>query len=220
MRHFVSGEIGEHRTRRQNEPPGERQHAGGRTGTPTARLIAHRDPPDADAERRGEYPAGDVEIALGLAAQEIADTTIDVPRVAGDAKQPLAARVDFRPYRAAHAGPVHDAVRFAAQRHHGAIGEGHGFRQPAEPRRDPTAVLLGEFARVLERAARRDGEDHLPGRRLDAQGVAPRLAVPAQLHEIDRSVENDLDRPRLSRAAIEQRTQRHGSSSRPKNLRG
>ena len=49
------------------------------------------------------------------------------------------------------------------------------------------------------------------GRGLNAQGVATRLPVPPHPHEIDRSVEEDLDRLRLTRAAIEQRAVRHWS---------
>src|SRR5215831_1034635 len=46
MRHFMGGEIVEYERRRQDEPPGERQHAGRRARAPAARLIAHRNSPD------------------------------------------------------------------------------------------------------------------------------------------------------------------------------
>src|SRR5580704_181509 len=51
MRHFVGGEIVEHEGRGEDQPPGERQRAGGGAGTPAARLVADRNPLDANAER-------------------------------------------------------------------------------------------------------------------------------------------------------------------------
>ena len=95
---------------------------------------------------------------------------------------------------------------------------GAALRQPPEPRRDPAAVLLRELARLLQRAARRNGEHHFARRRLDAQRIAARLPVPAHAHEIDRAVEDDLDRLRLTWPAIKQRTLRHGG--RPQNQPG
>ena len=78
MRHFVRGEIIQHDAGRQDEPPGKRQHAGGRAGTPAARLIAHGDPLDGDAEFGGKPPALGLEFAPGFAAQEIADAAIEI----------------------------------------------------------------------------------------------------------------------------------------------
>src|SRR5579859_1246034 len=77
-------------------------------------------------------------------------------------------------------------------------------------RGNPRAVLLRKVARLLERPARRNRQHHLAGRRLDTQCVAPRLAVPAHAHKVDRLVEDDLDRLRLSGTAIKQRAQLHG----------
>ena len=119
-------------------------------------------------------------------------------------------RRHLRPHRAARRAAMADAVRHAAQRHDGAFGKGRGFRQPPEPRRDPAAVLLRKGARLLDRAARRYGQNDFARRRLDAQRIAARLAMPLEPHRIDRSVECDLDRLRLARAAKEQRALRHG----------
>ena len=83
-------------------------------------------------------------------------------------KQRLAVRRPSRPNRAAHAAAVGDAMRHAAQRHLDAFGERRRFRQPPEPRRDPAAVLLRELARLLQRAARRNGQHDFARRRLDA----------------------------------------------------
>ena len=44
---------------------------------------------------------------------------------------------------------------------------------------------------------------------MDAQRIAARLAVAADAHRIDRLVEDDLDRLRFARTAIEQGAQRH-----------
>jgi hypothetical protein len=106
--------------------------------------------------------------------------------------------------------PVLDVVLDAAHRHDGAVREHDCRGQPAEPRRDPAAVLLREGARLLEAAARRDGEHDLARRGLDAQGVTPRLRVAAHAHRIDRAIERDLDRLRLGRTAEEQRAQHEG----------
>ncbi len=107
-----------------------------------------------------------------------------------NSRSPFAA--DFGPYRAARAGAMRDPVRHAAQRHHDAMRKRRRLRQPAEPRRDPAAMLLREGARLLQRAARRHRQDDFAGRRLDAQRIAPRLPVPPQPHRIDRSCRKRL----------------------------
>ena len=108
---------------------------------------------------------------------------------------------------------MHDAMRRAAQRHLHPVRERRRLRQPLEPRRDPAAVLLRELFRLLHAAARRHGENHLARGGIDAQGVASRLAMPPQAHEIDGSVENDLHDRGLARTAIEQCAKRHGRKS-------
>src|SRR5271154_1044037 len=102
----------------------------------------------------------------------------------------------------------------AAHRHDEARYEGGGLRQPSKPRRDPAAVLVGEFARLLERAARRDRQDDFARRRLDAQRVAARPAKPAEQYEIDGVIEGDFDGKRLGSATIKERMQRHCGASR------
>jgi hypothetical protein len=113
------------------------------------------------------------------------------------------------PHRAARAPPVRDAMLDAAQRHDGAVGKRHGQRQAMHPRRDPAAVLLGKLLRLAKAAARRHGQDHFACGGLDAQGVAPRLAVPAHPHRKARLIELDLEGLRFARTAVEQGTQRH-----------
>jgi hypothetical protein len=81
---------------------------------------------------------------------------------------------------------------------------------------DPPAMLLGESLRLLQAAAWRHGEHHLAGRDLDAQGVAPRLPMTANPHQIDRRLMYDLDGLRLSRPAIEKGAKRHEHMSRSK----
>ena len=88
--------------------------------------------------------------------------------------------------------PVHDAVIDAAQRDHGAMRERRRYGQPAEPRRDPAAMFLGEFARLLQAAARRHGEHDFARDGMDAQRVAPRLPMAAHAHQIDFAIEDDV----------------------------
>src|SRR5690349_19418771 len=122
MRDLVGGEICEHEARGENEPPGIGQDPGGGAGTPAACLIAHRNPPDRDAKLGGVVAAGSFELTLGLAAQKIADPTIDMWRVAGDAKQPLSIIAGFGPHRAADIATMRDPVWRAAKRNNDAVG--------------------------------------------------------------------------------------------------
>jgi len=92
---------------------------------------------------------------------------------------------------------------------HRAVGERSCFRQTAQPRRDPAAVLLRELLGLADAAARRHGEDDLASRRVNAQRIAAGLAVAADAHRIDRLIEDDLDRLRFARTAIKQGAQRH-----------
>ncbi len=209
VRDLVRGEIVEHEGRRQDETPGERQHAGVRARSPAARLVAHRDTLERDVELARMAPARALEIALRLALEEVADAAVDVRALARDAQQEPTFSVSLGPHRSALAAAMHDAVGHTAQRHLGPMREWRRFRQPLEPRRDPAAVLLGEFLRFLQAAARRHGENHFARGCVDAQGVAPRLSVPSQSYEIDGLVENDLDGRWLTRTPIQQRTQRH-----------
>ena len=103
----------------------------------------------------------------------------------GDAENPLAAVAHFRPHRAADAGAMHDPVRNAAQRHHGARKKGCRLRQTAEARGDPAAVTLREILGVGDGAAGRHGQDRFAVARMNAQGVAPRAPMPAQPDRID-----------------------------------
>src|SRR5674476_1051150 len=84
----------------------------------------------------------------------------DMRCLTGDAEQALIASAALDPYRATLLLAMRDAVFDAAQRNRDAVREGRRFGQPAEPRRDPAAVLLREFARLLQAAARRHGEHH------------------------------------------------------------
>ena len=104
---------------------------------------------------------------------------------------------------------MHDAVLDAAQRQHRAVGERSRLRQTAQPRRDPAAVLLRELLGLADAAAGRHGEDDLAGRSMNAERVAARLTMAADAHRIDRLIEDDLDRLRFARTAIEQGAQRH-----------
>src|SRR4029077_14443695 len=72
-------------------------------------------------------------------------------------------------------------------------------------------MLLGKYARLFERAARRNREYHFARRRLNPQRIASGLAVPAYADWQYDAVERDLDSSGLARAAIEQRMRRHGT---------
>src|SRR4051794_4194097 len=75
---------------------------------------------------------------------------------------------------------MHDAMRNAAQRHHCAGMKRCRLRQTAKTRGDPAAMQLRKVPGFGERAARRHRQDRLAIGRVNAQGVAPRAAVPAQ----------------------------------------
>ena len=105
---------------------------------------------------------------------------------------------------------MRDAMGDPAQRDLDPVGEWRRLRQPLEPRRNPSAVLLREIACLLETAARRNGQHHPAQRRIDAQRIAAGLTMAAQMHEIDRAVEDDLDRRGLGWTSIKERAPRHG----------
>src|SRR5262249_26539155 len=132
-----------------------------------------------------------------------------------DAQQTVAVAIALGPDRAAHAAAIHNAMRHPAQWHLDAVHERRRLRHPLEPCRDPSTMRLREVARLLEAAARRDGQDDFARHRIDAQGVTARLPVSPQLHKEYRALKNDLDRRRLARTAIEQRAP-HGRRSIPK----
>ena len=150
MRDLVRREIVEHEGRREDQPPriGQARRwsstsPSGSTGSRIdTRLIAT---PSASAARRLAASRSRFDLAL----EKIGDPARDMRRVAGDAEQALARSPALDPDRAALPAPVHDAVIDAAQRDHGAVRERRRLRQPAEPRRDPAAVLLREFRACL-----------------------------------------------------------------------
>src|SRR5665647_2893904 len=123
-----------------------------RTVATLARVVRH-----PIAMRIGRAPAGGFQIAFYFALEKIGYPARDMRFLTGDAEQALIASAALDPYRAALLLAMRDAVFDAAQRNHGAVREGRRFGQPAEPRRDPAAVLLREFARLLQAAARRHG---------------------------------------------------------------
>src|SRR5262245_10071925 len=101
MADLVRGEIVEYERRGENEPPGEGQHAGVGARAPAARLVAHADALEGDAELAGVATGRGLEIALRLALEKVVDAAVDVRRLAGHAQKPDAAGVGFGPPRAA-----------------------------------------------------------------------------------------------------------------------
>src|SRR6516165_3629777 len=102
-----------------------------------------------------------------------------------------------------------DSVRFAMQRHDDAVSEGRGLRQAAEAGGNPRTVLLGEAARLFQRAARRNRQHDFTARCLNPQRVASRLAMTAEPDGKNHAIERDLDPRWLTRSAIEQHLRRH-----------
>src|SRR5262249_5612176 len=161
----------------------ERQYARVRARAPAARLVAHVDALDGNAELGRVAPARGLEIALRFALEEVAGAAVDVPRLAPHPQGPGARVLRLgpprSPHRAAPAAAIDDAMRLAAQRPLDAVRERRRCRQALEPRRNPAAVLLRELFRLLEAAARRHGENHVAGGGVDAQRIASRLAMTA-----------------------------------------
>src|SRR5262249_56934734 len=113
MTHLVRGEVVEHERRCENESPGKRQHAGIRARAPTARLVAHANALDGDAELGGVAPARGLEIALRLAFEEVAGAAVDVRRPAGGAKHPRAPLLGLRPPPAPRPPPLDPSLWFS-----------------------------------------------------------------------------------------------------------
>src|SRR5262249_41716290 len=116
MAHLVRGKIVEDKRGGENQPPGKRQYARVRARAPTARLVAHIDALDRDAELGRVAAARGVEIALRLALEKFADAAVDVRRFAGDAKEARSAVTGLEPHRAAHAAAIDDAMRLPPPR--------------------------------------------------------------------------------------------------------
>ena len=126
-----------------------------------------------------------MQIAARFALEIIADAALDMLKTSGDAENALAALSRLRPDRSALAGAVHDPVRNAAQRNHGARKKWRCLRQPAETRGDPGAMAVRELLGIGKRAARRHGENGFAIARMNAQRIAPRAAMPPQSYRID-----------------------------------
>src|SRR5260370_6974741 len=89
MEHLVRAKVVEHDRGRENEPPRERQYARVRARAPTARLVAHVDALDGNAELGRVAPARRLEIALRLASEEIAGAAADVRGPPPDHQPPV-----------------------------------------------------------------------------------------------------------------------------------
>src|SRR3989442_7214137 len=87
MADLVRGEIIEHEGGREDEPPGERQHAGIGARAPAARLVAHADALERNGELVGVAAARPIEIAQRLALEKIGDAARDMGRLAGNADE-------------------------------------------------------------------------------------------------------------------------------------
>ncbi len=158
MGDLMGGEIVEHeggaRISRQ-----EKASAPGRgAGAPAARSVLDGDggiasprEPRNGARRRPSGRAAPASQEVGEAAGQMRDIATDAGSVGG-----LPGSTFTVPRLC---GDMHDAMRNAAQRDHGAIGEADIVRQPAQPRCDPGRMLFREGPRRREAAARRHRQD-------------------------------------------------------------
>src|SRR5260370_21986306 len=96
MPHLWGGKVVEQDRGREKEPPRERQYARVRARAPTARLVAHVDALDGNAELGRVAPARRLEIALRLASEEIAGAAVRRPPRPPHPQHPTAG---FRPLR-------------------------------------------------------------------------------------------------------------------------
>src|SRR5205814_843978 len=80
---------------------------------------------------------------------------------------------------------------------------------PAEAAGDPAARNVGKFFGFRDGAAGRHGQDGLAVRRMDAQGVAARAAMPAQLDREELRAVPDLESRGFGRPPIQERARSH-----------
>jgi hypothetical protein len=97
-------------------------------GSPAARLVAHGDALDGDAEMVGIAMGGRFQFAPRLALEVVADPAVHMRGLAGNTEQALAALVGLGPHRAAYATPMHDTMRQTADRNFGSMREWRRFR--------------------------------------------------------------------------------------------
>src|SRR5260370_18234052 len=97
MPHLWGGKVVEQDRGREKEPPRERQYARVRARAPTARLVAHVDALDGNAELGRVAPARRLEIALRLASEEIAGAAVAVRGVPPPPPPPGARLLRLRP---------------------------------------------------------------------------------------------------------------------------
>src|SRR5260370_23394369 len=97
MPHLWGGKVVEQDRGREKEPPRERQYARVRARAPTARLVAHVDALDGNAELGRVAPARRLEIALRLASEEIAGAAVPLLPASPDAPQPGAGVLPLPP---------------------------------------------------------------------------------------------------------------------------
>src|SRR5258708_11046943 len=177
---FVSGEVVEHKTRRQHQTPRKRQRTAGRARAPPAHLVPDRKPPHLDAKTVCVTRDRGFKVALGLALEIVGDPPGNMSGIARNAEQPPAIAVGFGPYGAARAAPVRDSIDDAPQGNFDAVFERRGPRQPGETRRDPGAVPFGKLTGLAKAAARRHGENGFARHSDAAQRIAAGVARPTQ----------------------------------------
>src|SRR3569623_1398792 len=149
------------------------------------------------------------QFAPRLALEEIEHAALDMFDTAGHAQNLLTAVTRLGPDRAALARPMHNLVRDMTQRQRRTDRKRRRLRQAAEARGAPGAMTLRKILRIGQIAARRHGQDGFAAARMDAQRVAPRAAMPAQLNRINRGADFDGKRARFGGAAIKEGAKSH-----------
>src|SRR5690606_25471166 len=132
MGDLVRDHVIHHVARREDQAPGEGEHAVCRAAAPAALGVAQDDALDALADLLGLGPGARLDLAARLELQPIRDAARDVVLVPGDVDLLVLA-----PHHAARIGAVADAMLDAEEWDDVAMGERYGLGQLVEAFLDP-----------------------------------------------------------------------------------
>ena len=189
VRHLVRDDVVDHRFRREDQPPAERQIALARTAAPAALGIAHRDPVHRLADPGGMVAGAVRQFAAGEMSEMVAHPPRQVRRVAA---HPDLAVADFD-RRRRRVRLTANAVRHAHHRHDCALAERYRLRQGREPCGDPAAMRIEKAQPLLGRDALRDHQfDGAVG------GVDPQQEAAGARADANRHRRADIERLRAA----------------------
>src|SRR5690242_16430024 len=146
MRDLMRDHVIHHVTRREDEAPGEGEHAVGRAASPPALGVAQDDALHVLAELLGLGSRARFDLAPRFQLQPVGDPARDMLLMPGDVDLLL-----FAPHHPARMGAMADAMGDAEERNHGAMREGHGLRQLIQSFFDPLAILQYESLTLMTR---------------------------------------------------------------------